>query len=63
MSDEQLTTGKLLTVMGIILMSLVGWVFSKVIDSNQLVQDAVNRGQVRLAVIESRLDEIERKCE
>ena len=63
MSDEQLTTGKLLTVMGIILMSLVGWVFSKVIDSNQLVQDAVNRGQVRLAVIERRLDEIERKCE
>ena len=61
--SEELTTSKLLTVMGIILMSLVGWVFSKVIDSNQLVQDAVNRGQVRLAVIESRLDEIERKCE
>jgi len=61
MSDE-LSTSKLLTVMGIILMSLGGWVFSKVIDSNQLVQDAVNRGQVRLAVIESRLDEIEKNC-
>ena len=60
--SEELTTSKLLTVMGIILMSLVGWVFSKVIDSNQLVQDAVNRGQVRLAVIESRLDEIEKNC-
>ena len=60
--SEELTTSKLLTVMGIILMSLGGWVFSKVIDSNQLVQDAVNRGQVRLAVIESRLDEIEKNC-
>ena len=60
--SEELTTSKLLTEMGIILMSLVGWVFSKVIDSNQLVQDAVNRGQVRLAVIESRLDEIEKNC-
>ena len=63
MSDEQLTTGKLLTALAVIMLAVFGWLFNKIVDSNNTVADAVAEGQVRLAVIEQRITELERKCE
>jgi len=45
------------------MLAVFGWLFNKIVDSNNTVADAVAEGQVRLAVIEQRITELERKCE
>jgi len=61
--SEELTTGKLLTALAVIMIAVFGWLFNKIVEGNNTVADAVAMGQVRLAVIEQRITELERKCE
>ena len=61
MSDE-LSTGKVMAGLGVIVIGLFGWFFQQLVSNNSLLREAIATGQVRLAVIEERLERLEDQC-
>jgi len=62
MSDE-LSTNKVMVGLGAIVIGLFGWFFQQIVSNNSLLREAIATGQVRLAVIEERLERLEDQCE
>ena len=61
MSDE-LSTNKVMVGLGAIVIGLFGWFFQQIVSNNSLLREAIATGQVRLAVIEERLERLEDQC-
>ena len=61
MSDE-LSTNKVMVGLGAIVIGLFGWFFQQLVSNNSLLREAIATGQVRLAVIEERLERLEDQC-
>ena len=60
--SEELSTGKVMAGLGVIVIGLFGWFFQQLVSNNSLLREAIATGQVRLAVIEERLERLEDQC-
>ena len=59
---EELSTGKVMAGLGVIVIGLFAWFFQQLVSNNSLLREAIATGQVRLAVIEERLERLEDQC-
>jgi len=60
--SEELSTGKVMAGLGVIVIGLFAWFFQQLVSNNSLLREAIATGQVRLAVIEERLERLEDQC-
>lgn len=62
MTDQAVTTNRILTVAGAILFSVVGWMFNKIIQNIDAMADTVVQLQITQAVLDERIEDME-DCE
>lgn len=59
---DNINESKVLYAVMAIMFSMVGWVFNKIVNTQAEIDDLVNNARQTIAVMENRLETLEREC-